>query len=332
MRPVSRRRFLQCGASSAAALLGSNEMLRCAAASIRADQAKGEGGQADGLPMVQLGETGRSLPRLGLGGYPIVRQPTDEAGAAVVRRAIELGVRYLDTAPSYGDGTSERRIGLAIRDVDRDSLYIATKTLERSADGARRELERSLELLGTEYVDSVQVHEVHDDVGRIFEKGAVVKALEKARDEGLIRHIGVTVHRNPRYALAALERYPFATALVPVNPLDVQHLSFIRELLPVAKSKGVGVIAMKVYAGGGLLKARSGPLTVEECLGYALSQDGVAIAIPGCQTVSHVEEAFAAVRDFEPQSDDVQREMEKKVGEHQGRSSEWYKEGRPTAE
>ncbi len=122
-------------------------------------------------------------------------------------------------------------------------------------------------------------------------------------------------------------RYPFASALVPINPLDRKHLSFIDDFLPVAREQGVAVIAMKVFAGGPLLA--DGQLTAAECLRYALTQQHVMIAVPGCETIEHVDEAYAAVRDFAPLPTDDQRALEARAGEHQGKKSEWYKEEKP---
>jgi len=280
------------------------------------------------LPMTVLEKTGRVLPRLGFGGFPISRLATDEEAAAVVRHAIDLGVRYMDTAPSYGNGKSERRIGRAVREcgLERGEFFIATKTRRRDADGARRELEQSLQYLQTEYVDSVQVHAVHDDFESVFAEESVLKALERARDEGLVRHIGITGHANPKYLTTCIRRYPFATALVPINPIDTKHLSFVREFLPVAREEEVAVIGMKVYGGGSLLRAED--VQAGELLQYALSQEGVNVVVPGCEKIAYVDEAFEAAAGFEAALDaERQSAIEDKVGPHRGRQSEWYKEG-----
>ncbi len=284
------------------------------------------------LPTVTLGTTGRLLPRLGLGGAPLSTLASDDDGVAVVRRAIELGVRYIDTAPSYGDGRSERRVGLALGaafkgGLKREDFFIATKTLHRDAQGARRELEASLKRLGLAYVDSVQCHEVHDDVDRLFGEGAVTKGLEKARDEGLVRHIGVTGHRNPKWLIQAVRAYPFVTALVPVNPIDRKHLSFIDEFLPVAQERKVAVIAMKIFGGGYLVQ--NGTLTAAECLTYALAQPGVAVAVPGCDKGAQVEEAHAAVAAYAPPAAEFLADLERRAGDHKGKASEWYKDEKP---
>jgi aryl-alcohol dehydrogenase-like predicted oxidoreductase len=211
--------------------------------------------QTRSLPTVALGSTGRIVPRLGLGTAPVARLESEEQAIAILRRAFDLGVRYLDTAPSYSRGRSETLIGLALEGYDRSEFFIATKTLYRNGDEARRDVEGSLRRLKVEYVDSVQAHAVSGDVDALFGPQAVLKGLEKARGENLVRHIGVTGHANPKYLIDAIRRYPFATVLVPVNPMDASYLSFGRELLPVARERKIPVIAMKVFADGALLRA-----------------------------------------------------------------------------
>jgi len=276
------------------------------------------------LPTIALGSTGRTVPRLGLGTAPVARLESEEQAIAILRRAFDLGVRYLDTAPSYSRGRSERLIGRALEGYDRGEFFIATKTLYRKGDEARRELDGSLKRLNVDYVDSVQAHALRGDVDALFGPEAVLKGLEKARGEGLFRHIGVTGHANPKYLIDAIRRYPFATVLVPVNPLDVSYLSFTREFLPAARDREIPVIAMKVFADGSLL--RDGLFTARQCLHYALSQDPVAVVVPGCDAIRHVEEAHAAVIDFKPLTAEAQAELEQRAGEARGEKDEWYKE------
>jgi len=278
------------------------------------------------LPMIILGKTGRVLPRVGLGGYRLGTMESEEDAVRILLHAIDCGVRYLDTAPSYASGRSETRIGMAVKQckLERDAFFIATKTLRRDGDGARKELEESLERLGVEYVDSIQVHAVHNDYESLFGDQAVLKGLEIAKDEGLIKHIGITAHANPEYLIKAVKRYEFDTALVPVNPIDTKYLSFVRDFLPVAVELELPVIAMKVYAGGTLL--RDDRFTPAELMRYALSQPAVAVAIPGFEKASHVDDACKAMTGFdEPLSKETQEEYEERAGEHEGRSSEWYK-------
>jgi aryl-alcohol dehydrogenase-like predicted oxidoreductase len=274
------------------------------------------------LPLVDFGDSGRSLPRLGLGTYFLSTLPEADKGVAVIRRALELGVRYLDTAPSYRAGKAEQRVGIALEDQQREEFFIASKTLERSADGARRELEESLKRLQTDYVDSLQIHAVHDDVRTLFGDSAVIAGLTKAKEEGLIRHLGITAHFNPTYLIEACKQHDFFNVLIPINPIDTKRHSFVRQFLPFAIERGLAVVAMKIYAGGGLLRN----LSVDECVHYALSQPGVDLIVPGCQEIEHVEEAHAAVLSYEKLSPEAQLALEDKAGPHEGKSSEWYKD------
>jgi aryl-alcohol dehydrogenase-like predicted oxidoreductase len=260
---------------------------------------------------------------LGIGCYPLSTLVSDHAATAIVRRAFELGVRYVDTAPSYGSGVSELRIGAALQGFDRKDFYLATKTLERGASGARRDLESSLKRLGVDHVDCIQVHEVNEDWETLFAKDSVLTGLEKAREEGLTRFIGITGHRDPKHLIAAIGRYPFATALVPVNPIDPQHLSFVLDFLPRAAKLGVAVIAMKLFAGGRLVFEKRA--TAKQCIGFALSKPQVSVIVPGCNTIQEVEEAYAAALSPLPDAPSLAA-LEIQVGRHRGTESEWYKD------
>ena len=161
------------------------------------------------------------------------------------------------------------------------------------------------------------------DVEGLFRKGAVIGALESARERKKIRHIGITGHRDPAFLLEAIARYEFATALVPVNPIDTLHRSFTRDFAPKAREKGVAVIAMKIYAGGALLSGGA-KATAGELVCFALAQPGVCVAVPGADSVPRWDEARAAA--LEPLPDaDAQAKLVERVGPHQGKKSEWYK-------
>lgn len=326
----TRRTFLS--ASAGAALAGLSGLGRG-----RQDSPTAAAGQP-ALPTATLGRTQRMLPRFGLGCFPVGGLAKEEDAAAVLDAALNAGVRYLDTAPSYHAGRSELRVGAAIKrwteahgPEARTELYVATKTLDRTADGARRELEASLKRLGIESVDCIQCHEVHGDWERLFEKDGALAGLEKARDEGLTKHIGITCHRDPSYAINAIQRFSFATALVPINPIDVQHHSFVRGFLPFAAENGFAVVAMKVFGGGFLLNTRDEKgervFTPGDLLRYALAQPGVAVCVPGCETLEHVRVDAEAVRAFEQPDAAWLEAMEARAGTHEGKSTEWYKDG-----
>lgn len=309
MASLSRRNLLAGAAAAAGGLLA------------RRSRA---GGDLEPLPERSLGATGRRVPILGLGTYPLGTLRPESKGIAIVSRALETGARYFDTAPSYGP--SEARLGKGIAGFPRDKLYLATKTLERDGDAALEELERSLERLGTDYVDSVQVHEVRSpsDVESLFRRSGVVAALEDARRRKKVRFIGITGHRNPDVLLQAIERHPFDTALVPVNPFDCHHRSFTRTFVPKARAKGIAVVAMKVYAGGAL-PSQKGEVPIADLVRFALAQDGVYVAVPGADSLAHWDEARAA--DLLSLPDKASQEaLVARCGPHRGRSTEWYKD------
>lgn len=272
-----------------------------------------------------LGRTGRKLPCLGLGCYPLGNLAREDDALAIVERAYSSGARYFDTAPSYGDGRSERIVGRALASRPRSSFFLATKTLARDGESALEELGESLARLGLDYVDSVQIHAVasRSDLDRALAVDGAVRALEDAKKRGLVRHIGITGHANPSHLREGIERYAFDTALVPVNPLDCHHLSFVREFLPLAREKGVAVIAMKIYAGGALPRARD--ISASDLVRFALAQKGVAVAVPGADSIERWDEARAAAVMPAPTAAEME-ELIRRAGPHKGRASEWYKD------
>ncbi|MFN0207631.1 MAG: aldo/keto reductase [Planctomycetota bacterium] len=305
MLPIDRRDFLKLSTAAAVGAAGMQQK------------------DVKTLPVVNLGKTGRVVPRMGLGCFPVGNLTSADEAQKILRRAFDLGIRYIDTAPSYSSGTSERRVGEALKSYNRKEFFITTKTLERGASGARRELEQSLKRLSLDYVDCIQVHEIHDDFELLAKKESVLAGLEKAREEGLVKFIGITCHRDPAYLIKAFERYEFATALIPVNPIDTKHLSFTRELLPVATKKGIATIAMKIFAGGKLLT--DGKVSSLECLRFAHAQKDATVLVPGCDSVKHVEEAYAVALETESRTAAWLAEIEQKAGKHRGKDSEWYK-------
>ena len=252
------------------------------------------------MPERVLGRTELTMPVLGLGGSasPLSQPGAEVEAIAIIERAVELGVRYFDTAANYGP--SEERLGQVLP-AYRDQVVIASKTSRRDRDSAWRQMETSLQRLQTDYLDVWQFHALtHDwDIDTILDRnqGAIL-AAEEARDQGLIGAIGITGHHNPGIIVKALQQYPFDTALIPINAADI-HTSapFITNVLPIAQQNNVGIIAMKVPAYGRLFKP--GVLTgMEEAMGYALSQPGVHCCIIAADTIAQLEENVLVAQGF----------------------------------
>ncbi|MCM8812048.1 MAG: aldo/keto reductase [Candidatus Omnitrophica bacterium] len=256
-------------------------------------------GETTVLPTRPLGRTGVSVTLFGLGGEGVMRSTGRMKQAVpVIRKALELGVNYFDTAPAYEE--SQDYLGEGLQG-SREKIFLASKTHYRSRDGALKLLDNSLRRLRTDHLDLWQLHDLRDasDLEAIFARDGVIQAVEQARREGLIRFVGITGHYDPTILAEAARRYPFDTALVALNPGDRQGSSFLKVFLPVARERGMGVIGMKVMARGRLLEdpLRFSP---EEALGYVLSLEGVSTAIVGCSSPAEVEANVRAAAAFQP--------------------------------
>ncbi len=276
------------------------------------------------LPRRPLGRTGFQSTLFGLGCFPLGSLPDTDAAVEVIVRALDLGCNYLDTAPSYGQGRSEERVATALAGrPDAKDVFVATKTHTRTGAEARRDLEGSLKRLGRDRVDLVQVHAVKDaaDLERALAPEGPLKALQQAREEGLVRFVGVTGHYDPVVMRRAIESDEFATILFPLNCVDRHRHSFEKETLPAAIEQGVGRVAMKVFASGNLVKKG---VPAEPCLRYVYALD-VSTVVVGCRTVEEVDLAARVAREGRPLGVEERAALLDSTARHQGPAVEWYK-------
>ncbi len=260
------------------------------------------------LPTRLLGKTGVPVSILGLGGEGILRTHNRHAQAiAVIRRAIEHGITYCDTAPAYS--SSQDYYGQALGE-DRKKIFLASKTHDRTRDGSLRLLDDSLKRLRTDHLDLWQLHDLREmeELDAIFGKQGAIHALEQARSEGRVQFFGITGHHDPSVLAEAIRRYPFDTALVALNVADRHRLSFIENVLPAANQGRMGIIGMKVLAHGAL--AQSGSVFgVARSLGYALSLP-ITTAVIGFSSPTEVDEAAAYARQFQALSPEEMNRLE----------------------
>jgi len=191
----------------------------------------------------EYGRTGRMLSVVGFGGI-IVRDMAPDRAARVVAEAIERGVNYFDVAPSYGD--AEVRLGPALAPY-RDGVFLACKASGRTADETAADLDRSLERLGTDYLDLYQLHALIDvakDVDVAFGPGGAMETFVQARADGRVRHLGFSAHTTE----AALQRYQFDSVLFPVNFACWLRSGFGEKAVAEAKRQGVARLALKAMA------------------------------------------------------------------------------------
>ena len=267
------------------------------------------------MPERLLGKTGVQVPILGLGGAgqtPLSWNNAEDKAVALIQRALELGIRYFDTAADYGP--SEDYLGKVLPSY-RQGIFLASKTAARDRDGAWRELERSLQRLQTDYLDLWQLHHVsyEPELEQIFASNGAIRALEEAKQQKLVRFVGITGHREPAIIAEGLRRYAFDTTLIPVNAADKHHpRPFIPHVLPIAQQKNVGVIAMKVPAYGHLFKP--GVLEgMHQALGYSLSQSGVHCAVIAAETIEQLESNVRVAQAFEPLNPQAMAEIEQRT-------------------
>jgi aryl-alcohol dehydrogenase-like predicted oxidoreductase len=320
--PIDRRRFLGTAVAGGTALgLGRLSGVfggdQAAARPERASEAP--------LPKRLLGRTGYEVALFSLGGQALLetRGPgVRERAVALIHRALDLGVNYCDTAPLYGP--SQDYFGEVMK-TRRKETFLATKTADRTRDGSLRHLDESLRRLQTDHLDLWQLHHVgpQSDLDGIFAKGGAIEALRRARDEKMVRFLGITGHFDPATLLKGLRRFDFDCILMALNAADRHHLPFQEDLLAYAASKQMGIIGMKVPARGRLLQ-RAG-LTMKDCVDYVWSLP-VSTIIVGCDTIAQVEENVALARDFRPLGQDRMAPLEART-RSEGLQCSWYKRG-----
>ena len=264
-----------------------------------------------GIPKRLLGRTGVEVTILGLGGEGILRTHGYEREAyALINRALDLGITYCESARAY-DG-SESYYGKALRER-RSEVFLTSKSHARDKAGALAHLHETLRNMRTDHLDLWQVHDVRtaEDIEEIFGPGGAIEAFVEAREKGLVRFIGVTGHHDPAIIRACIERFPFDTVLLPVNPAEPAHRSFIGEAMPVAHEREMGIVGMKVYLRG-LAAQLPGHTGMEPYLRFALSQP-VSTIIIGCDDLMQLEENVRFARGFTPMTDEEQEALVRHV-------------------
>jgi aryl-alcohol dehydrogenase-like predicted oxidoreductase len=264
------------------------------------------------LPVRPLGRTGHYATLLGLGGEGILRTYGQDQGAqAVIQAALAAGINYFESARAYSG--SEPYLGQGLKG-SRDQIFLSSKSHGRTYKAAMAHLSVTLHHLDTDHLDLWQVHDVRTaaDLEALSAPGGGLEAFREARERGWTRFVGVTGHHDPEVLLKALDLFPFDTVLLPVNPAEPQHLSFL-PVAAAARDRGLGVIAMKVLCRGLLPQLAENPgELVPELLAYALSQP-VTLTVVGADTPEQVKELAAAARDFVPMTPAEQKALEAAV-------------------
>ena len=317
-----RRAFIKAGGVASVAVLAHP---RAAAAAVAQPPLPWNPKTSGSMPTRNLGKTGHRVGAFSLGGQAAIERGGNEAVAVpLVERALDLGVNYIDTSSIYGgpERWSERYIGQVMKQR-RSEAFLASKTKERTRDGSLRMLEQSLKLLNTDHLDLWQLHDIGTlaDVEQVFAKGGAMEALVEARDQKMVRFLGLTGHHRPDSLMSAINRFPFDAILMAVNAADAHHFSFKTDLMALALEKQMGIIGMKVTGRGRILSSWTPPpleaqkrswegvviangpgtLGMREALSYTLTLP-VSTVIIGCDSVAQLEENVRLAREFTPLS------------------------------
>jgi aryl-alcohol dehydrogenase-like predicted oxidoreductase len=291
----SRRKFMQ-----GAAFIGVSPLM--SRSGLAARDGKSPEVTEGTIPRKPLGKTGVQVSAIGLGGYHLGSADTDQIANDIVAKALDHGINFFDNAWEYHDGLSEERLGRALKG-NRDRAVVMTKVCTHGRDKkiAMRMLEESLRRLQTDHLDVWQIHEViyENDPDLIFVPDGAIEALAQAKQQGKVRFIGFTGHKDPEIHLKMLaHNFPFDTVQMPLNCFDATFRSFETQVLPEATRRGIATLGMKSLGGSGEM-VRHGGITAEEGLRYAMSLP-VATTISGMDSMEVLDQNLAIAMNFQP--------------------------------
>lgn len=260
-----------------------------------------------------LGRTGEKISVIGLGGHHIGRPKDEEEGIRLVRTAIDRGINFMDNSWDYHNGGSEIRMGKALKDGYRQKAFLMTKIDGRTKQAATQQINDSLKRLQTDRIDLLQHHEIirMEDPDRIFAPGGAMEAVLEAQKAGKVRYIGFTGHKDPlvhvrMLDVAAQNNFRFDAVQMPLNVMDAHFRSFERQVLPRLVKDGIGVLGMKSMGDQYILKSNT--VKPIECLHYAMNLP-TSTVITGMESMEILNQAFEAVRTFQPMSQQQVKEL-----------------------
>lgn len=249
-----------------------------------------------------LGRTNFEVSSVGFGGIPIQRV-TKEVAIEMLKEALNQGINFIDTARGYME--SEALFGQAFQVVGRDNFYLATKSFNRTYDGVLKELNTSLSLLKTDRIDLFQFHNVKsiEDYNNLMAEGGAYDAIKKAKEDGIIKEIGITSHSLDVLNITIETDY-FSTIQFPYNAVERQA----EELFKKAHDRNIGVIVMKPLAGGAISNG-------ESAVRFVLENQNISVVIPGMDSVAQVIENTRPGHDGRELSHEERSVLEKEAAE-----------------
>jgi len=267
------------------------------------------------MPTRVLGRTGVRVSVIGFGSAPLGHSfQSQETFDRVVGEALDLGVNYLDTATIYD--VAQERLGSIVRRY-RSRIFLATKTRGMTRERVLSTIEESLRLLQTDHVDLVHLHNIGDfDVERLLDQDGPLAGLKEAKKRGWLRFIGASGHQRVEKMVAALKTGELDVIMPAVNFVDQHIYGYETRVLPEARRRNVGVVAMKVLGGAPGFQYRK-PVPcyvprerVSDAIRYALGLPGVATAVIGFNYVEQVRQAVAVAKAYRPLTGAERRELD----------------------
>jgi uncharacterized protein len=260
---------------------------------------------AGSMPTRRLGRINFQAGILGLGAQHLGDYDVGQAVVdRVVGEALDNGLNYIDTAPPYN--LSEERVGRALKGK-RQRVFLVSKVETNAKGDALYQLRDSLRKLQTDYLDCVHIHNISRDdrypsMDQVISPNGTLGALIEAKKQGMIRHIGCTSHLRPGRVLPAFETGEIELFMCTINFVERHIYGYEEKVLPEARRRNIGVIAMKVLGGPvpGSGARLVSPEDYQTTLRYVWSVSGVSVAIIGLRTPEELRQALAAARSFKP--------------------------------
>lgn len=265
--------------------------------------------------MRPFGKADVQVSALALGGHHIGAAENEKTAVQIMHRAVDEGITFFDNCWEYNVGKSEEWMGKGLKGR-REKVFLMTKVCTHGRDGklAMQMLEQSLRRLQTDHLDLWQVHGVvfQNDPDLFSRPGGAAEALEKAKNDGKVRFVGFTGHKDPDVHLAMLNTgFAFDAVQMPLNPFDANFFSFENKVLPVLNRKGIAALGMKPIGGHGE-PVQQGVFSAEELLRYAMSLP-VTTTITGIEKMEILEQNLKVAQGFTPLSDDEMNKLRERA-------------------
>jgi uncharacterized protein len=249
-----------------------------------------------GMPQRALGKTGLMVSIVGFGSGSQYLRASEAEAERLIHRAIELGITYFDTAISYGNGDSQVRLGKYLVPTYRDKVVLVSKIDDRTAEGAKRQLDRTLTNLKTDRLDILHFHHIDsvNDTNRIMGAGGAYQVMMQAKEQGIVKNIGLSGHSSATILLDALRRIKPDVMMCPQNA--AREAGFTDMVIPYGQQNGIGLLGMKITAQDALLNRG---VTAEELVRYSLSLP-VSAMIIGMRSMAVLESCANVARTLKP--------------------------------